>query len=274
MRPPKNSRAVAASPKIALALCWLLLWVATGCARPAPSERPLLVFAAASLADAMTEIAAGFEARTGAEVDLSFAGSSTLARQVEAGAPADLLLSASFAQVERLAAAGRVRAEESFPFAANTLVVVARRGRQEPLTGAADLLRFERLALADPSAVPAGVYARHWLEAEGLWAELEARVVPTLDVRAALAAVAAGNVPVGIVYATDAAVEPRVEVLYEVPERSGDPASAAAVRYWAVPVTRPEPHPERAAFLDELRGAEAARVLAKYGFRPIPKSET
>ena len=223
-----------------------------------------MVFAAASLADLLNEIGTEFEHATGEAVRYSFAGSNTLARQIEAGAPADLFLSADRRQVERLREVGKVEAGAAFLFAANSLVVVSRSaGEVRPLASAAELLRFDRLALADPAAVPAGLYARRWLEAEGLWDSLAERVVPTLDVRAALAAAVAGNVPAAVVYATDARVNPRVAVIYRPP-----PRTAPRVAYWAAKVSPLEhpPHPALEPFVDWLRGEAGARALAAHGF--------
>jgi molybdate transport system substrate-binding protein len=182
----------------------------------------LLVFAAASLTDALTEIARAFEAESGHRVVLNFAGSSDLARQIRAGAPADVFFSADREQADTLVRAGLVRVEDTVDLLSNVLVVVvpATPGASA-VAEPADLLRLPRVALANPEAVPAGVYARRWLEARGLWNALRERVVPTLDVRAALAAVASGSVDAAIVYRTDAALSPRVRIALEVPREAG-----------------------------------------------------
>ncbi len=253
----------------------LLLWplvsvlaLSWGACSPAIERQdPLLVFAAASLADVMAEVGLECERSTGLPVRFSFAGSNTLARQIEAGAPADLFLSANRQQVERLQGAGRVEAGSTFAFAASSLVVVSRRHQEvRELASARDLLRFERLAIADPQAVPAGVYARRWLEAEGLWDSLAERVVPTLDVRAALAAVAAGNAPAAVVYSTDAEASSRVVVIYRPSSKR-----APKVRFWAAivaPAGR-QPHSGVQPFIDQLRGEAGARLLAAHGFEVV-----
>src|SRR5690349_230898 len=140
-------------------LAWLLLALLglPGCRR---APRRVLVFAAASTTDALQRLGAQFERERGVEVVFSFAGSSALARQLEAGAPADLFLSADRAQLAKVKAAGGV--ETARPLLGNRLVVVAPRGAPPLSTGCA-LAGFPRVALADPQSVPAGVYARAWL---------------------------------------------------------------------------------------------------------------
>ncbi len=237
-------------------------------------EDPLLVFAAASLADALEGAGAAWEARHPEEpVDFNFAGSNDLARQIAAGAPADLFLAADR---ERLAAAERADLRAAVPLLGNDLVVVAPAGAGEAgaaVAGARDLLAFERLGLADPEGVPAGIYARGWLEAEGVWPALRDRVVPALDVRANLAAVASGSVPVGVVYSTDAATSSRVEVLHRVPR-----GRAPEVVYWAAPVGE-LPGAEAARrdrakrLLAFLAGPEAGTIFQGLGFRHLPTAE-
>jgi molybdate transport system substrate-binding protein len=255
-------------------LRFLLPWLAALLALPAPvpaaaSSRPrALVFAAASLADALEEVGKAYEQTGRGEVAFNFAGSDTLARQIAAGAPADLFVSADLAQVEAVEKAGRAAPSGRLALLGNSLVVVvpaAAAGGE--LQGPADLFGFDRLALADPEGVPAGVYARRWLAAEGLWQQLAPRVVPALDVRAALAAVAGGNLPAGIVYATDAAVAPRVRVVYRVPPERGP-----AITYYATLLAGGgEPGPA-SGFLAFLRGEPAGAIFRRCGFRFLPEA--
>lgn len=236
-----------------------------------PEEEPVLVFAAASLADVMEEAAAAWQAAGGGPVELSFSGSNHLARQIAAGAPADLFLAADRARLE---AAGRIDPERAVALLGNELVVVVPASAEDlpEVASARDLLAFDRLGLADPEAVPAGVYARAWLEAEGVWEELRDRVIPALDVRANVAAVASGSVPAGIVYATDAAARDtgptlagKVRVVFRVPSEDGAPPAV----YWAAPVA--DGGSERAApLLDFLTGPEAAGIFRRHGFRHLP----
>jgi molybdate transport system substrate-binding protein len=248
-------------------LALLLLSPAAPAATPAPAVAPaasprpeILVFAAASLADVLTDLGHAYEAGGGGKVSFNFAGSNDLARQIEAGAPAAVFLSANHAQVERLEKSGKVKHEDSFPLLGNVLVVIAPKESPSPaLTGARGLLPFDRLSLADPAAVPAGVYAKAWLEKEGVWAQIAPKVVPALDARAALAAVVAGNLPAGIVYATDAATSDRVKVIYRVPlDATPD------LRYYATPVAPASP--AAAVFLKFLKGPQARQAFAKAGF--------
>ena len=238
-----------------------VLLLATG---PAAAEN-LNVYAAASLSDALREAAQAWETSGGAKVSFNFAGSNDLARQIESGAPAQVFVSANREQVERLEKAGRVRPGSAFALLGNALVVIVPAGSKlQKLTGARDLLQFDRLALADPAGGPAGVYAKEWLEREKLWGQLSARVVPTLDVRAALAAVASGNLPAGIVYATDATSSPNVRIAYRVSAEA-----APEVRYFAAPVAQKKGSLAAARFLAFLRGPKARPIFVRYGFTPV-----
>ncbi len=167
----------------------LLLVVVTGavaCERTTatPSRTELLVFAAASLTDALVEIGAGYEARAGVRVLFSFGGSNALARQIHAGAPADVFVSANLDCMDELERAGLVRPEDRVELLSNRLAVVVSAPSGFVLSAPRDLERARRLALGDPEGVPAGIYARRWLEAHGLWAGLHERIIPTLNVRA------------------------------------------------------------------------------------------
>lgn len=219
----------------------------------------LVVFAAASLSDALREIGVAWQGRTGQAVVFSFGASGDLARQIRAGAPAAVFISADAAGADALVRAGLVRAADRVELLSNRLVVVVPAGSPLVLRRASDLAALPRLALADPANVPAGAYARQWLERAGLWNALRERVVPTLDVRAALAAVESGNVPAGVVYATDAALSRRVRVALEVPAPEGP-----RIRYVAAALTGAGP-PAR-VFLDNLRSAESGAVFRRFGF--------
>ncbi len=228
--------------------------------RRADAADEVVVFAAASLTDALTEIAAAYGRRSGRHVVFSFGASSTLARQIRAGAPAEIFLSADLAQMDALEKAGLVRAADRVDLVSNHLVVIVPRGSSRPLRTVADLATLGRIALADPTAVPAGVYARQWLERRGLWSALQERVVPTLDVRAALAAVAAEAAEAGIVYRTDAAISSRVRVAFEVKEED-----APRIVYPAGLVARTA-GPAARDFLHELRSPAARAVFERLGF--------
>ena len=185
-----------------------------GCTEPAP-EGPLRVAVAASLTDVMSD----FSRDRAEPLELRFGASSTLARQIEEGAPTDLFLSADVRWAEHVLAHGI--GHEHGPLAENALVVVVPADASVAISGAGDLARLAHVAVAAPE-VPAGRYARGALEAEGVLAAVEPRFVLAADVRAALAWVARGEADAGIVYATDAAVEPRVRVAYRF-ARSHEP---------------------------------------------------
>lgn len=152
----------------------------------------VLVFAAVSTTDALQELAPAFTRATGHTVEFALGASSDLARQAVAGAPADVFLSADVAQMDGVEKAGLVAPSTRVDLLSNRLVVVVPVDAKQAPSSAAGLREVKRLSLADPEAVPAGVYAKAWLLKAGLWKALEPKVVPALDVRAALAAVETG----------------------------------------------------------------------------------
>jgi molybdate transport system substrate-binding protein len=232
--------------------------------RTAAAQEAVTVFAAASLADALTEIGRAFEASSGTRVVFNFGASSDLARQIRAGAPADVFFSADRGQMDGVEGAGLVRGADRVDVLSNTLVVVVPAGTPRTLRGGDEIAGFERLALADPEAVPAGVYARQYLESIGVWSRLAGRIVPTLNVRGALAAVESGNVPAAIVYRTDAAISSRVRVAFAVP-----PGSGPRIVYAMAPLANAPPAARR--FAQELVSARAAAVYVRYGFIVLPR---
>ena len=241
-----------------LAVVLLMLGVA-GCGE-AEAPRDVTVFAAASLTDALEAVADSFEAaHPGYRVVLNVAATSLLARQIEQGAPADVFFAANRDWMDRLAEGGHLEGAVYEPFG-NRLVVVGRAG-QAPLVGLDDLGQQRRIALADPEHVPAGLYARAGLECAGLWTELQPRLVPMLDVRAALLAVRNGATDVALVYASDVPVEPSVEVLLDWPA-----ACHPEIRYTAARV-RHAPAPEAAAaFLAFATAPARDATWQRFGF--------
>jgi molybdate transport system substrate-binding protein len=235
----------------------LLLLVAP----PARAAEKVLVFAAASTTDALRDIGQAFTKETGHPVEFAFGASSDLARQALAGAPADVFLSADEARMEQVEKGGLLQPGTRRDVLANRLVVVVPVASKRTLAAPAELRGVKRLALADPAAVPAGVYAKVWLEKQGLWKELEARVVPALDVRAALAAVEAGRVDAGVVYATDATQSKRVRVAFSVPEGEGP-----RIVYPVAALTRGKAPEGARAFVRFLQGETARRAFERYGF--------
>lgn len=240
-----------------------LIALVTGCVHAAD----LTVFAAASLTDAMKAIAPGYQAKSGHRLIFNFAGSNALARQIKEGAPADIFLSADEAQMDILEEAGLVDNPTRRDLLSNTLVIVV------PPDGPASLAPqtlaeagIQRLAMADPKIVPAGVYARAYLTRLRLWPRVEAKVIPTENVRAALAAVESGNVDAGIVYQTDAAISRVVKVAYEVPREE-----APSITYPGAVVSVTPNAAAAEDFLDYLESEEAVAVFQKYGFLPPGK---
>jgi len=239
-----------------IALLALLLTVS----QPAHAER-VLVFAAASATDALQELGKTFTQQQGHTVEFAFGASSDLARQAVAGAPADAFLSADTAKMDQVEKAGLVQAGTRVELLSNRLVVVVPVNSKKTVSTAADLKGLKRVALADPAAVPAGIYARAWLEKAGVWKELEPRVVPSLDVRAALTAVEAGRVDAGVVYATDAAMSKRVRVAFTIPEAEGP-----RIVYPVAALSRGKAATAGAAFVRFLQTDTARRVFEKHGF--------
>ncbi len=236
-------------------------------ASPAAADR-VTVFAAASLKTALDEIAAGWEAESGHEVVLSYAGTPQLAQQIEQGAPADLFLSASTDWMDDLASKALIASASRRDLLGNTLVLIAH-GDAEPVEigpalDLSALLGDGRLAMAFVDSVPAGVYGREALTALGLWDALEPQVAQTENVRAALALVASGEAPLGIVYGSDAlasqAAGEEVSVLGTFP-----PDSHTPIIYPAALVAGRDT-PAASGFLDHLASPEARAVWEAQGF--------
>lgn len=235
------------------------------------AERPVLVFAAASLRNALSEVIAAHEARTGHKIVASYAGSNALARQIEHGAPADIFVSADLDWMDYLAKRKFVRNEDVVALLRNALVVIAPAGKAEPLDLAkpGELLRRlagGRLAIAETGGVPAGRYAKSALETFGIWNSVGAHLAQVENVRAALLFVARGEVPLGIVYASDAKAEAKTAVVAAFPAESHPP-----IVYPAALAARSQ-HPRARAFFAFLSSAEAAALFEKHGFAAPGKS--
>ena len=221
------------------------------------------VYAAASLTDSLKEIGAGWEKQSGDKLLFSFGASSTLARQIQEGAPADIFFSADEAKMDALDKDGRIVKETRKSRLGNSLVVVVGTDSSLQINSLADLAgaSVKRLALADPKTVPAGIYSRECLEKLKLWTAVEPKVVPTDNVRAALAAVEAGNVEAGMVYKTDAAISQKVKVAYAVPA-----ADSPEINY-PLALAKDAPHADAARkFLEYLNSDAAGKTFEKFGF--------
>ena len=227
------------------------------------SAAELTVQAAASLTDAMKEIGATYEKESGDKLQFNFGASSLLERQIEEGAPADVFLSADEAKMDALEKKGLVLAGTRRSLLSNSLVIVVAVDTSVTPKSVADLAKpeFKKLALAETQAVPAGIYAREYLEKLGLWAKVKDKVVPTENVRAALAAVESGNVEAGIVYKTDALISKKVKIAFEVASAEGPKIS------YPIAVVKSSKELERAKkFAEYLAGPDALAVFKKFGF--------
>lgn len=234
------------------------------------SDREVVVFAAASLREAMQELAAGFTKSTGTPVTFNFAGSNDLAHQIAAARGMDLFVSASEAWMDTVQSKGRIEAGTRRDLLANTLVIVGHSRATWTVDQPCALatVGFEHIAMGDPDAVPAGTYARKWMQSvdcggKTLWDGVKDRVAPAPDVRAALGLVLADPGVVGAVYRTDQMVfAGRTRVLFEV---SGGPP----IRYVLAQVADGGSSEAGRAFAEYLAGPDAARVFARHGFIPL-----
>jgi len=223
------------------------------------------VFAAASLTDALKEIAVNYEKTSGDKVIFNFAASNTLDMQIKAGAPADIFFSADEVKMDDLAKQGLVEKETRKDLLSNSLVVVVPGDSPAKLTSAAQLAdpKFAKIALGQPQSVPAGIYAKEYLQKIGIWPQIEARIIPAESVRAALAAVETGNVDAGIVYKTDALHSKKVNIAFEVPAAEGP-----AITYPAALIQGSKHEDAAKKFLDYLATSSSLETFAKYGFIP------
>jgi molybdate transport system substrate-binding protein len=224
------------------------------------------VFAAASLKNALDEIVKAHEAGTGDKVVVSYAASPALAKQIEAGAPADIFVSADLDWMDYLEKRSLIQQASRQNLLRNRLVLIAPSDSKTTLKIASGFplateLGKERLAMADPNSVPAGKYGKASLEALGVWKNVQARVAAAENVRAALLLVARGEAPFGIVYSTDAAVEPKVRIVDQFPE-----STHPSIIYPAALVATSK-NAAAASFLTSLNQPAARVIFEKYGFK-------
>ena len=221
------------------------------------------VSAAISLSDVLTTIADAYHQATGTRVVLNLAGSDTLAMQLIAGAPVDLFLSADRTQMDRVARLDRIQSETRVDLLANQLTIVVPVNRLGSVAAPEDLrLPVVRwIALGNPDSVPAGVYAKAYLESIGVWQDVRDKVVPTRNVKAALAAVEAGNVDAALVYRTDVALATDIRVAVDVPLQEGP-----AIRYPAAVVRDAENEASARHLLEFLQSGAARHTFEQAGF--------
>jgi molybdate transport system substrate-binding protein len=222
----------------------------------------ILVAAAASLTDALKEIASNYQSKSKHTVKFNFGPSSGLARQIDEGAPADIFFSADLPQMDGLDKKDRLEPGTRKNLLSNQLVIIVPADSKLSLSSPKDLLKAEvkRIALAEPSSVPVGVYSSKYLTDEGLWDKVKPKIAPVQDVRATLASVESGNVEAGFVYKTDAAVSKKVKTVYEVPLDKGPKIT------YPVAVVKESKRKEAARdFLNYLTST-GKEVFKKYGF--------
>jgi molybdate transport system substrate-binding protein len=237
-------------------------------AQIAPQRATVLVFAAASLSDVMQEVGNAYRGRTGVDIKSSFAASSVLAKQIEAGAPADVFLSADREWMDYLEQRNLLKAGSRRDLLGNDLVLIAPadsgvRLRIAPGFKLAAALDGGRLACGDPDSVPAGLYARAALTKLGVWDSVAPQLARAENVRVALAYVARGETPLGIVYRTDAQAEPRVRIVDVFPADTHPPIT------YPVALTTHAAQ-EAARFSEFLASEEARRTFAAHGFATLP----
>jgi molybdate transport system substrate-binding protein len=240
--------------------------MAPGLAQAGAPPPPITVSAAVSLAEVLEEIVAAYAAAGGGAVRLNLAGSNVLARQILNGAPADVFISADEPQMDVLQRAGALAEGSRINIVANQLAIVSAPERVAFVRdrfGAAPA-EIRRIAIGDPTAVPAGVYARQYLESSGLWQAYERRLVPTANVRAALAAVENGSADVAIVYVTDARIAKHAAVAFTVPSAKGP-----RIVYPAAVLSAASSPQEARRLLTFLAGPQAAAIFGRHGFLPF-----
>ncbi|MBV1917029.1 MAG: molybdate ABC transporter substrate-binding protein [Sphingomonadaceae bacterium] len=253
-----------------------LIWFAAaivlltgGCTENRKPDGPL-VLAAASLQDALTDAADAWTAQGHPKPVLSFAGTPSLARQAMAGAPADMLIFADEKWMDELDAIGAIRPESRRPLLTNSLVLIAPAGSDldlkiEPGFPVTATLGAGRLAIANPDSVPAGRYAKQALISLGAWEAAANRIAASENVRIALALVARKEAALGIVYATDAKVEPGVAVIGTFPAGSHAPVT------YPMAILKKSQNPETQAFSDYLLSDQAQTIFRAAGFKSPPR---
>lgn len=227
------------------------------------AQASVTIFAAASMQDSLEEIGRAFSETTGTQTVFSFAGTGTLARQIEAGAPADIFVSADTVWMDYVKDRGAVEVSSIMEVASNSLVLIGPENSSKRDLAEVDLnglLMEGRMAIAEPETVPAGRYGKAALEQLGLWQDVAGHLAPMENVRIVLTSVARGDVPLGLVYQTDAQVEPGVAVIADIPQDSHP-----EIQYLAA-LTGFRSNPAAARFMDFLSTNRAREILRSHGF--------
>jgi molybdate transport system substrate-binding protein len=235
------------------------------------AQDTLTVFAAASLKNALDDANAAFTKATGVKVTASYAASSALAKQIEQGAPADVFVSADLKWMDYVAERKLIKPDTRVNLLGNRLVLIASNDSTlgtvaiGPGFDLAKLAGGGRIAVADVRAVPAGLYAKAALEKLGAWKAAEPKLAMAENVRATLAFVARGETPVGIVYETDAKIEPKVKIVGTFPEGSHEPVT------YPVAATTSSKHAAAERYVAFLRTTAAKTIFERYGFSFLAK---
>ena len=228
----------------------------------ANNDREVLVFAAASLRDALTELSQVFESQQDIKVKLSYGGSVTLARQISLGSPADIFISAGDGPVDKLQEEGLLAQDGRRALLNNRLVVTVSPDATMPSkSGLEALTGSDRIGIADPKMAPAGQYAKTALINLGLWDELQPRVVYGNDVRVTLYYAESSNVDTAIVYISDAIISKKIGIILDLPEDIHPP-----IVYPAAIIAGSDNQDDASRFLDFLTEDDSYQVFARYGF--------
>lgn len=265
-------RYITSPMQLLIRLCAAAAFVALSALSPnqAAYGQDVIVFAAASLTNALDEAARLFERQGGAHAKISYAASSLLAKQIESGAPADIFISADLDWMNYLERRHLIQAATRENLLGNRLVLIAAADSEVKANielgfNLSGILKGGRLAMADPDSVPAGKYGKAALEKLGAWASVQTAVAPAENVRAALALVSRREAPLGIVYATDATADPNVKVVAVFPEDTHPPIVYPAA------LTADSRNPNAGRLLEFLGSPAAKAIFEKYGFTVLAR---
>jgi len=248
-----------------LACAFLILLGGAWSTAASAQDAKLVIFAAASLKDALDEVNTAYQREKGQETATSYAASSTLAKQIEAAAPADVFISADLDWMDYLAKRNLIKPETRVNLLGNRLVLIAPinstvRLSIGPNFPIAQALGSGRLAIADPNGVPAGKYGKAALEALGVWSSVADKLAPAENVRATLLLVSRGEAPLGIVYQTDAVVDKGVKILGSFPENTHPPI------IYPIAGVASSTNPGAAGYIAYLKSPAARPIFEKQGF--------
>ena len=255
-----TARRICLALLVAAGLAW------TGGAQPAAAQsKDVVVFAAASLQNALDEIARQWHRETGKKAVISYAASNTLIKQIEQGAPADIFISADLDWMDYGQQKNLINAETRSNLLSNRIVLVAPKDATLTLNitrgfDLASALKGGRLAMANVDAVPAGKYGKAALEKLGAWDGVKDKIAQADNVRAALALVSLREAPLGVVYETDAASDPAVKIIATFPEESHPPIT------YPIALTKTSANPDARAFLSYIRSPAARPAFERQGF--------